>query len=159
MVWADESATEEEYPEGRLFQGPCGPRIRRSVSSLNGLAPRERDSLERVLEYTNSDEVVGEWKMPVDEVPVGFSGEWLIFGRPENYVAVSQTGELMEIDVAASALEVESDPEQEHDYFCSEDVSKAFLGESGESAYLRCRTLKDISTGALRGVAFQGPCT
>ena len=159
MVWANESATEKEYPEGSLFEGPCGPRILRSVSSLNDLVPEERESLERVLEYTDSDEIVGEWQMPVDEVPVGFSGEWLIFGRSEKYVAVNQAGELRQIDVAASALKVDSNAEQQIDYFCSEAVSEAFLGELGESAYLRCWTLKDVSTGALRGAAFQGPCT
>jgi hypothetical protein len=97
--------------------------------------------------------------MPVGEVPAGFSGEWLIFGRPENYIAVNQAGELRHIDVPASALEVEGVAEQHGSFFCSKAVSEAFLGESGESAYLRCWTLKDVSAGALRGAAFEGPCT
>lgn len=153
LVWADESTMETPYPEGRLLPGPCGPRVLRSVASLNDLAPEERQALERVLEFTDTDDIVGAWQIPVDTVPAAFSGEWLIVGRAGNYLAISPDGELRGTDIPRDAAE------PRHEGPCSDNVRKAFLGESGESGYLRCWIVTDLSTGYSRAIAFEGPCT
>jgi len=153
FVKVDDSTTEKEHPEGRLFDGPCGPKILRSVADLNDLVPEERNTLDRVLEYDDSGEIVSKWRIPLDAIPQGISGEWLIVGRPGHHMAISRAGELRSSDIP------DHWPRPEYEGYCSKKVRKAFLGEKLESAYLRCWTLKDLATGSRRFVAFEGPCT
>lgn len=153
LVWADESTTEGPYPEGRLLPGPCGPRVLRSVGSLNDLAPGERQTLERVLEFTDSHEIVAAWQIPVDVVPQATSGEWLIVGRAGKYMAISPDGQLRRTAIPRDAAE------PRHEGSCPDRVRNAYIGTAGESGYIRCWTVADVSTGASRHIVFAGPCT
>ena len=51
LVWADEPITEEDFfPDGEVFDGPCGPMRLLKVRNLVELSTDQFDSLERVLE-------------------------------------------------------------------------------------------------------------
>lgn len=154
LVWTSGPFSEEDfYPDGDVIDGPCGPMRTLMASSLRELARDEYDSLERVLEFSDSGAVIGEWRVPVESTVMGVEDNWLTVSTSDGYLAINQQGELNRAD--------QTDLREDMEYFgdCPDPVLAEFLGPNGASDYLACWTLNDRGSGKTRLLAYQGVCT
>lgn len=154
LVWVDEPISEEDFfPDGDVFDGPCGPMRLLKVRNLVELSADQYDSLERVLEFAEYGDVIAEWRIPVESYVTGIDAEWLIVNSSDGRLSISQKGDIRRANHPKT--------EEEQAYFgdCPDPVLADFLGPTGESDYLACWRLKDGTSNKTRLVAYQGVCT
>ena len=123
------------------------------VSQLPAVGEKDPLEPELALELNEKDEVVRRWPLPVDKIILAIKGEQILVqiapkngSKPIKAIYISPQGEVSKAEVPAYLTEPVS-------YICPH------LPEFGKSAYLRCWIFRDLSSGAIRRLAFQGPCT
>ena len=154
LVWVDVPVSEEDYfPDGDVYDGPCGPMHLLQVLNLRELSVDQYDSLERVTEFTENGDVIAEWRVPVESYVTGIDAEWLIVNSSGGRVSVNLNGDIRRAN--------HPKPEEEQEYFgdCPDSVLADFLGPTGKSEYLACWRLRDGTSNKTRLVAYQGVCT
>lgn len=154
LVWVDAPVSAEDlFPDGDVYEAPCGLIRLLKVQNLRELSVDQYDSLERVLEFAENGDVIGEWRIPVDSYVNGIDSEWLIVNSSDGRMSINPKGDIRR------AKEPETEEEQEYFGDCPDPVLEDFLGPDGKSDYLACWRLKDETSNKTRLVAYQGVCT
>jgi hypothetical protein len=108
---------------------------------------------ELVVELTEGGAVLRRWPMPVDLMVVGVRGEQILVPLPAVLGANAAPGILISPRGAVSLTTVPDQVPAPAPYTCP------LIRESGDSDYLRCFEFRDLSSGEVRRLAFEGPCT
>jgi len=154
LVWVDEQVSEEDfYPDGDVYEAPCGLIRLLKVRNLRELSIDQYDSLERVLEFAENGDVIAEWRIPVESYVTSIDAEWLIVNSSDGHISINLKGDIRR------AKQPETEEEQEYFGECPDPVLEDFLGPDGKSDYLACWRLKDRTSNKTRLVAYQGVCT
>jgi len=124
-----------------------------AVAQIASMPPAGDRALEAELavELSPAGEIVRRWSLPIDSIIVAVSESVLVVPDHETRAgarafAISETGGIRWTTIPPS-----TDP--------GRVVECPPLADFGESAYLRCFEFKDRASGALRRIAYQGPCT
>jgi hypothetical protein len=123
------------------------------VAQLPAVGEKDPLEPELALELNDKGEVLRRWPLPVDKSILAIDGEQILVQiapktSPKSVKAIfiSSQGEIFKAEVPNSLAEPVS-------FKCPT------LSEFGNSAYLRCWMFRDLSSGEIRRLAFQGPCT
>jgi len=123
------------------------------VSQLPAVGEKDPPEPELALELNEKGEILRRWPLPVDKIILAIRGEQILVQiAPKNSsksvkaIYISSQGEVSKAEAPDNLTEPVS-------YKCPN------LPEFGKSAYLRCWIFRDLSSGAIRKLAFQGPCT
>jgi len=108
---------------------------------------------EVAVELTDGGVVVRRWPMPVDLIVAGVNGEQILVPLAPMVGANFEGGILISPQGSVSLTTVPPQLPKPVLYTCP------VIREFGESAYLRCFEFHDLSSGELRRLAFEGPCT
>jgi len=117
--------------------------------------PGEKDPLEPelVLELDESGGVLQRWPLPVDMRILAIDGDRILVpmaprsgSKSTMAIFISSQGEVLKTAVPNGLTEPLI-------YKCPN------LPDFGGSAYVRCWMFRDISSGKIRRLAYQGPCT
>ena len=117
--------------------------------------PGEKNPLEPelALELNESGEVLRRWPLPVDMRILAVDGDRILVpiaprtgSNTTMAIFISSQGEVFKTDMPNNFTEPVI-------YKCPS------LTDFGKSAYVRCWIFRDLSSGKIRRLAFQGPCT
>jgi hypothetical protein len=115
--------------------------------------PRRKVTLEPelVVELSQTGKIIRRWPMPVDSIVAAVSGGQIIIPRGDaragaEALAINERGDLSLRTIPASA-----------DF--GKSIKCPLIREFGDSAYLRCFEHRDLASGQIRRIAYQGPCT
>ena len=117
--------------------------------------PGSKDPLEPevVLELSGKGNILRRWPLPVDLIVTAIKGDQILVplapmlgSKSDRGLFISTEGDLFLTVIPLRVPKPVS-------YTCP------IIKEFGESAYLRCFEFRDLSSGEVRRLAFQGPCT
>ena len=146
-VWAAPGA-EKDPRVLRVFDHPaCSGRV--AVLRTTSIPTKGPFRPELVIEFTEAGHALRKWPMPVDAYVAGIRGDQIIVPRtlervPAAALSITPTGRL-----SASRVPTES----------GNSIACPVLPEFKGSAYLQCFEFHDLGTGAIRRLAYEGPCT
>jgi hypothetical protein len=150
-VWAGPNARSDPRVVEIMEHHACGADV--AVIRVDRLPPRRRGAAlapELVVEFSQDGDVIRRWSMPVDSIVIGVLGERIVVPRSDagagaDVLTIGEEGDLF---VTAMA----------HMPEFGKPVPCPSLPEFGASAYLRCFEHRDIVSGQVRRIAYQGPC-
>jgi hypothetical protein len=110
---------------------------------------------ERVVEVNVAGTIIRRWSMPVDSIVTAVTGEQIVVSLASPETPSSRRGILVSPGGTVTLTDVPRSSPEPMLGECPDSLTREF----GQSAYLRCFTFRDLETGDLRRIAFQGPCT
>jgi hypothetical protein len=140
------SATYTDPRVSAIHDGPCGPVATARVQRMPQHSKKEPLAPERVLELDSRGEAINLWRVPVDSLVLGVSGQQLSFRFSESVFRVGTDGVIARDSVSTFPAPVEV------------PACRAFR-HFGDSAYAACWRHQDLASGKPRLLAYEGPCT
>lgn len=149
--WAGPRAAEDSRVV-RVYEHPaCDGTV--AIARVTSMPDSSDEALgaERVAELSPAGEMLRRWFIPVDSIVAGISSNELLVptsqARPrEAALAISVDGKLRPTEIPAGI-----------------EPGKLFecppVAEFGRSVFLRCSELRDLESGEMRRIVYQGPCT
>ena len=108
---------------------------------------------ELVVELTEDGDVLRRWPIPVDLIVAGVGKEQILVSLAPMLGTSSDRAILVSPRGAVALTRVPPRLPEPVPFMCP------LIRDFGESAYLRCFQFRDLSSGEVRRLAFQGPCT
>ena len=106
-----------------------------------------------VVELTEAGDVLRRWPIPVDLIVAGVGKEQILVSLAPMLGTSSDCAILVSPRGAVALTRVPPRLPEPVPFMCP------LIRDFGESAYLRCFQFRDLSSGEVRRLAFQGPCT
>ena len=106
-----------------------------------------------VVELTEAGDVLRRWPIPVDLIVAGVEKEQILVALAPMLGTSSDRAILVSPRGAVALTRVPPRLPEPVPFMCP------LIRDFGESAYLRCFQFRDLSSGEVRRLAFQGPCT
>ena len=149
QLWPGPGAEKDPRVASINEDGPCGPVALARVTKLP--APQAKGALqsELVVELSESGAIVRRWPKPINYDVAGLTGSRILispYGGTTEALFVAPAGEL-------EATTLPLDRPSLMPYKCPR------IPAFGNSAYVRCYEVRDINSGKLRRLAYEGPCT
>jgi hypothetical protein len=148
-LWPGPGAETDPRVASVRHDGACGPVALARVTRLP--PPQTRGALrsELAVELSESGATVRRWPKPVDYEVAGLRGSKILvspYGSTTEALFVAPGGVL-------EVTTLPSDRPSLEPYKCPR------IAAFRKSAYVRCYKVKDIGSGKVRRLAYEGPCT